>query len=162
MKVWHKYGIGAFSGTIDLGVFRPVKRRIASIMRRWVEPRSTEQNSIFGAIGHNLAIVYHDADGGYIQDLGVYAQRYYDEIEVDKEFDPTKSRYGIFVKMMYNWQKSDPEFVDLSAVTKEDIITHESPVLTVKDAVEAGLLPVVTDYEELDTPMGLPELPPGS
>jgi len=151
MKVRFKYGIRTYSGTLDEMVYGSYRKHRLCIGRVYVIPVLTEQNALLGAIGKNLAKIYGEADGGYVQDLGVYARR--NEANTPySQLVPT--RYAIFIKMMFAWQESDPEFVDLSAVTIEDIVTHEAPVISVKDAIDAGLLRKVVRYDELDSEIG--------
>jgi len=152
MKVKFKYGIITYSGTLDEMSYGSFRQHTLCIGRKYVKPAPTEQNAIMGAIMKNLSKIYAEADGGYIQDLGVYAVRNGKQNVPKGQLIPT--RYAIFVKMMFAWQESDPEFVDLSAVTIEDIVTHEAPVISVKDAVDADLLARVMDYDELDSEIG--------
>ena len=153
MKVWFKYGIGAYGGTIDEATFRPQVRRLASIMRKWVMPKLTDQNTAFGAIGKNLGLVWAAAAPGYKADFLLYAQRYFTEHLQDSEFDPIKSRYGHFTAMMYAWQKSDPTHIDLATVTVDDILLSAAPVKCVDFAIEALFLPEIAEYSDLVNPI---------
>lgn len=152
MKVKFKYGIRTYSGTLDEMTYGSFRKHTLCIGRKYVKPAFTDQNAKMGAIMKNLSALYAEADEGYLDDLGVYAVRNGRQNVPYGRLVPT--RYAIFVKMMHAWQESDPEFVDLSAVTIEDIVSHESPVISVRDAVAAGLLARVKDYDELDTEIG--------
>ncbi len=54
----------------------------------------------------------------------------------------------IFNKMMWNMQKAMPEKVNLQKITRELIESQNLPCKTVRDAVEAGLLPAVKNYRK--------------
>jgi hypothetical protein len=47
---------------------------------------------------------------------------------------------------MYNMAKADPG-IDLKTLTREYIYMHDLPCISVKKAVEAGILPEVYMYE---------------
>ena len=50
---------------------------------------------------------------------------------------------------MYNLPKVEP-YIELEAITREQIEANNLPCRSVKRAVEAGLLPRVGGYEMLD------------
>jgi hypothetical protein len=56
---------------------------------------------------------------------------------------------NIYLKMMHQLAKSYPE-IDLKTITRDYIYDNNLPCISVKRAVEAGLLPPVTDWELLD------------
>ena len=49
--------------------------------------------------------------------------------------------------MMWNMQKTMPDQVDLKTITKEQIYDNNLPCKTLKQAIEAGLLPEVEGYQ---------------
>lgn len=149
MKVTHKYGIGSFSGTIDLAVFRPSRSGLTSIMRRWVYPKLSEQNEVFATISKNLKIIWSASTIGYKTDFATYCRRYNSEYPPANGFDAGWTAYGAFCKMMYAWQAADPAHVDLSVISPEDMATVGAVVSSVYNVVDLGYLPVVTDYEDL-------------
>jgi hypothetical protein len=56
---------------------------------------------------------------------------------------------SFYMKLMYDMAKADNSII-LSTLTREEIYTRELPCISVKRAVEAGLLPVVYDYQSFD------------
>jgi hypothetical protein len=59
------------------------------------------------------------------------------------------SAYNFFMKLMYAWQESDPEHVDLSTVTIADIVAMDADVRTVARAIGAMYLRRVRPYADL-------------
>jgi len=53
---------------------------------------------------------------------------------------------NLYLKMFYAMQKALPE-VDLLTITREQIEMQNLPCKTVKNAIDAGLLPKVNDYQ---------------
>jgi len=54
--------------------------------------------------------------------------------------------------MMHQLAKSYPE-IDLKTITRDYIYENDLPCISVKRAVEAGILPPVRDWELLDSPL---------
>jgi hypothetical protein len=54
--------------------------------------------------------------------------------------------------MLYRLRKAVPT-VNLVTITPVDVVAGELPVRTVREAVEYGILPIVSRYEELDHPI---------
>ena len=53
--------------------------------------------------------------------------------------------WGLFLKLM--WAMAKMRGLDLEFLTRETIESENLPCRSVKDAVEAGLLPMVKGYE---------------
>jgi hypothetical protein len=51
--------------------------------------------------------------------------------------------------MLWAMQAKYPDLVNLSTITKDEIIAQDLPCRSVKRAVEAGLLPKIPGYEYL-------------
>lgn len=150
-KVYYQFGIGALRGTIANGVHYPARSRTCGYIRRWVLPSATDQNTILGNIATNLASVWASASVGYKENFKTYAQRYYSTNSGPEGFDPNRSSYAHFIKMMYAWYDSDPTHVDLLAVSKADIVAAHSPVEDLEQAINANLLPPVPNYDNLSS-----------
>jgi hypothetical protein len=65
------------------------------------------------------------------------------------ETQPLRTWTNVYNKLMFAMQKALPETVDLANITREQIYAQNLPCKTVKAAVEAGLLPVVKNYEAM-------------
>ncbi len=147
MKVKFKYGIKTYSGLIDEMVYGSYRKDELCLGREFVYPTLTENNHALGSTMQNLASVYRNISPTYLQDLKKYALRNgQDNVPKDKVI-PTA--FSLFLKMMYAWLESDPEHVNLSAVTLADIVALDAPVRTIKRAVDAGFLHRVEVYADL-------------
>jgi len=154
MKVTFKYGIGTFQGKIDNSVFWPQKSGLASVMRKFTYPTLTSQNETIGLIGKNLALIWSQILSGWKADISTYAQRYYTQYGSEDMFDPARSPYAFYTKVMWNWYKDDPDHIDLSTLTMEDIIaTGTDKIDTVMTCIENGYLRSIDMYEDLISSM---------
>ncbi|OQC35397.1 MAG: hypothetical protein BWX63_02391 [Bacteroidetes bacterium ADurb.Bin041] len=148
MKVTFKYGIGTFLGKIDNSVFWPQKSGLASVMRKFTYPTLTIQNERIGLISKNLALIWHQIRSGWRADIYTYALRYYTQYGSEDMFDPARSPYAFYTKAMWNMYKDDPDNVDLSTITIEDIRANDD-MQTVKKCIENGYLRSIDMYNDL-------------
>lgn len=149
MKIIYQYGIGAMSGKLDGLVHQMAHSRLGSTGRVFVYPRLTENNETFGARGSNLAELWRTVMQDYKDDLKTYAQRYFSEHQMDGIWDPNRSTYSFFCKMLYAWHNSDPEHIDLSSINREDVISLGTFITTVKNAITNGFLDTISNYDDL-------------
>jgi len=150
MKITFKYGIGTFQGKIDNSVFWPQKSGLASVMRKFTYPTLTSQNTKIGNIGKNLALIWSVIDPAWKADISTYAQRYYTQYGSEDMFDPARSPYAFYTKVMWNWYKDDPEHIDLSTLTMEDIIaTGTGKIVCIENCVSNGYLRSIDKYDDL-------------
>lgn len=150
MKVTFKYGIGTFQGKLDNSVFWPQKSGLASVMRKFTYPTLTIQNEKIGLIGKNLALIWRQILSGWKADIYTYALRYYTQYGSEDMFDPARSPYAFYTKVMWNWYKDDPDHIDLSTITMEDIIaTGTDKVDDVKTCIVNGYLRSIDFYNDL-------------
>jgi hypothetical protein len=147
MKVKFKYGIKTYSGTIDEMVYGSYRDGKLCIGREYVYPKLTENNTLTGKSIINLASVYRNVSPAYLQDLKTYTARNGKENTPKNKLKPTV--FALFIKMMYAWQESDSEHVDLQTVTVADIVALVAPVKTIAGAIEEELLPSVSIFEDL-------------
>jgi hypothetical protein len=152
-KTVYQYGIKAISGTLDGLVHMPCQSGFGSYTREWVMPTLTADNHLKGAVCQNLASVWHNCAAAYITDIKTYTQRYFQEHLSPLDWDPCWAPFGMFLKMMYGWQASDPEHVDLSTVTVGDIISLDADVKTIARAVTAEFLPFISVSDDLTHPI---------
>ncbi|HNX37746.1 MAG TPA: hypothetical protein PKI15_05235 [Candidatus Cloacimonadota bacterium] len=151
MKVTFKYNIGTYSGTLNEMTYGRYRDGMVCIGRKWVVPAVTPQQTALVDVAKNLSVLYKSLSLEYKANLKTYALRYGAEHVPLSELPPTC--YAIFIKIMYAYQKSAGLTVNLATLTKSDLSTLSAPVVTIKDTVEAGLLPTVTDYEALTDEM---------
>lgn len=149
MKVTFLYGIGTFANTINGGVYRAGKSGQVSYMRKWVMPRLTENNTKFGSIATNLRLLWSSLGGSWKADLVTYGLRYFSQYLSEGVWDPNKSSYAFYMKLMYAWQKYDEEHVDLEAVTYEDVQALGTPISTIKNCIDNDFLVSIDSYSDL-------------
>lgn len=147
MKVWFKNMILSYSGKCDGLVYYYNEKLGRMMSRRHVIPRPTENNTRFSSIAANLKAL--NISEGYKQDLRDYTIRY----STLKQFktQPCLNWYSVFTILM--WEMSKTLGIDLATITREQIETQNLPCRTVKQAVEADLIPAVNGYERMMNPM---------
>jgi hypothetical protein len=154
MKVTFKGAIGSYSGYYDQMVFSPTPNKLGSIARRWVKPAVTPQQSVLKTISANLKVIWTAADAAYKQDLKDYATKINVEMSSSHElYTAYTNGYAEFVRMMYAWRDIDVEHVFLETVSVADIVSIEAPVVSVIEAITAGLLVNVPGSETMDSPI---------
>jgi hypothetical protein len=112
-----------------------------------VKPKTGSQNILFSQISANLKALA--LSEGYKRDLKDYTISY----STLKEFQakPCLNWYSVFTRIM--WAMKDALGLDLATLTREQIETDNLPCISVKNAVLAGLIPAVRNYERLDNPI---------
>lgn len=146
MKVLFKYGIGAFSGTISDGVYSMTKNQTGSYMRKWVKPRLTSNNTLFGTIAKNLASVWADVSVGYKDDMSLYVDLWNTEHnDPNNPFSTRMTSFGCWVRMMHLFHDLDEGHIDLSSITYADLLTVGSDIMNIAAAIENGYMDNVTD-----------------
>jgi hypothetical protein len=146
MKVKFKYGINTYSGTLDQMVYGSYRDGNLCIGRQYVYPTLTAHNTALGSIVKNLAGIWAGATALFKADLKTYAGRYANEVIPKSQGAP--SCYALFLKMMHAWADSDAN-IDLATLTAEDITASGTVMNTVKNCVDSGFLPAVSNYATL-------------
>jgi len=147
MKVKFKYGIRTYSGTVDEMVYGSYRGGRLCIARQWVYPRLTDNNTLLGGIGKNLAALWAEVSADYKADLKTYSQRHGTENVPKTQLVP--NAYSLFIKMMYAWRDDDPEHVDLGTITGDDVDTIGANIATVKNCIDNGYLAKISVYDDL-------------
>ncbi|HOH46882.1 MAG TPA: hypothetical protein PLX59_03515 [Candidatus Cloacimonadota bacterium] len=144
MRARFKAGVSAYSGTLDGVVFCHLRRENIVFVRRYVYPTITENNHKLGSTTANLHSI--QPSDGYKEDMRNYQWRY--NTLRENEGKTIRSWVNMYLKLMREMAKRDSS-IDLQTLTREEIYQRDLPCITVKRAVEAGLLPVVFDYAHL-------------
>ena len=154
MKVVFKFGIGAFSGTIQEGVYSMTRNKTGSIMRKWVRPKLTTNMTELGSITKNLAKIWNTCSAGYRLDLKTYCNRWNSEyLDPNDPFSPRVTSYGIFTKLLYAFRDSDPTHIDLETITYSDLQTVGTDIASVSDSIDNGFLATISVYDDLTATM---------
>ncbi len=143
MKATFKTGIAGLTGKLDEGIFyfHPKLKRV--LVRSFPKMPKLSQNEDYTQISRIL---------GGIKPSEAYKKNFKSYLSILRDDNPELSVanwYNLYVKMMWAMQAQFPEDVDLKALTRSQIQAQSLPCITIKAAVEAGLLPSVTGYEQL-------------
>jgi hypothetical protein len=142
MKVTFQYGLAGYTGKADGLVYCYSKELGRVYARRNTYPKLTAENERVGSI--TAALFAIKPSKAYINDLYPYRARY--NALRENHQHPMRSWSALYLKMMYNMAKEDPT-IDLRTLTREEIYSRDLPCISIKSAVEAGLLPEVFGYE---------------
>ena len=130
MKVKFQYGLAGYTGKADGLVYCFDRTSGIVYARKKVYPRLTEENARIGTISHNL-FALKPANG-----LRENSSR------------PLRSWVNLYLRLMANMAKLYPD-IDLKTITRQQIYQDNLPCISVKNAVEAGILPPVKGYERM-------------
>ncbi|MCB5263150.1 MAG: hypothetical protein LHW64_01120 [Candidatus Cloacimonetes bacterium] len=147
MKTKFKYGISAYSGTIDEITFGSYKNGTVCIARKYVMPKLTENNAELGTTAKNLATIYGECSEDYKSDLRTYADLYARQVSGPKKIGP--NGYAIFVKLFYTVAAANLGTVDLKSLSYGDLSTLFPEITNIAASVNEGYLPYVTGAELL-------------
>jgi len=114
------------------------------VARRYVYPKLSGQNSSFASRNTNLFRL--NPSEGYRNDCREYIHTY--NATPNGQESPIRSWNNLYIKLMSALARNDPE-LDLRTLTREEIYAHQLPCISIKSAVEAGLLPKVKHWEQL-------------
>lgn len=145
MKVKFTRGYPGISGKSDGIVYCYSRSTGLFYARRYARPEITESNKRVGGIAKNLFRI--DPSPGYRNDLSLYLSRY--NALKENRARPVRSWTNMYLKLMYAMAKSDPT-LDLRSLSREEIYARDLPCISLKRAIEAGILPAVHDYEGFD------------
>lgn len=150
MKVKFKYGIGSFSGTLELATFYETPNGGASFMRRWVKPKLTAQNAELGVISKNMATMWGECSEDYKANLVIYCEKYqvhYRDPENPFQIKPTS--FAMFVKMFYRLAAANIGTIELKSLSFGDLSTLFPEITNVNSAINEGYLEFVPGCELL-------------
>ncbi|MDD2230259.1 MAG: hypothetical protein PHY48_12710 [Candidatus Cloacimonetes bacterium] len=144
MKVVFNYGLAGYSGKLMDLVYYMDKTEGRVCARRYRYPRLTQENERVGRTSEQLFAIL--PSNAYKDNLRLYLMRYNCLKNTPK---PLRSWVNLYIHLMHNMAKAMPE-VDLTTITREQIYAQDLPCISIKRAVEAGLLPEVSGYERME------------
>lgn len=139
MKVRMKKNTVQYSGKLDGLLYYYHSGLEVTLARRKPQMPLQQMNTRYKNISKALKKINPSAQ---------YKQNFKDYLVLLKEFydDITMiSWHNLYVKMMWNLEKQNPS-IDLTKLTRQQIVEQDLPVRTLKKAVEAGLLPKAKGY----------------
>ena len=144
MKVTLKAGLKGYSGKFDDMIYYYHPRLGRTLMRHKPEQvKPTLMNDTYRSVSKNLKAL--EISAAYKADFSTYLSKLRDEQE-DVHYI---SWYNLFIKMMWALQAADPE-INLATLSRTQIEQDNLPCISVKAAVEAGLLQQVKGYKSLN------------
>jgi hypothetical protein len=157
MKVHFRNMISGYRGKCDGLVYYYNPRLNRILVRPYKKPKPTEHTARFAAIGHNLKTLAPSE--GFKADCSVYADLWNHSRR--GRHSPIPNWYNVYTKLMYALAKKydgtqggeNPIVVDLSTITRTFIYDNDLPCISVKRAIEAGLLTSVNGYDLLTSEM---------
>ncbi len=142
MKVTFQNGITGFSGKSGDIIFCYNRLFQTVYARRNTYPARSGENDRIGRITGNLYKISISED--YKEDMRLYLMRYNSLRENHRK--PLPNWSSLYLKLMYKMAKAMPE-LDLGTITMEQIHSLDLPCISIRRAVEAGLLPKVLDWQ---------------
>jgi hypothetical protein len=146
MKATRANLLGEFTGKLDGLIYYRRRSNGKLYVRRQFRFKNHPSHQGFSSA--QKAIYAINPSEGYKQNLKDYLNYYSRLPESDNK--SYQAWTNIYAKLMFAMQKAMPDTVDLRAITRTQIEQQSLPCITVKAAVEAGLLPKVKGYERLD------------
>jgi hypothetical protein len=144
MKVHLSKGINGYSGTSDGAVYYYHPKLKMCLVREYVKPNNKPNTDRTKAIMANLKLIQPSAD--YKINFKAYLY-YYNDLKECRD-KPVLSWYNLYIKMLFALQSQYPS-VSLLTLSRAQIYAENLPCKTVCAAVEAGLLPLVPNYDSL-------------
>lgn len=143
MKVKYKYNLLGYSGKIDDLIYYIDKRTGRPLVRRAFTFKNHPGQAPFGNAQKQIYTLNPSED--YKHNLFDYCMSYNTLPEAEEK--PLFTWTQVYNKLMWAMQKAIPELVDLKTITREQIYEENLPCKSLKDAIEADLLPAVSGYE---------------
>lgn len=145
MKTRMQFGMMPISGKAGELVFCHNRRTGGMYAREYTYPKLTENHHQMGGVAKNLFRLMPSDDFKY--DCRTYA--YFYATARNNRGVKIWTWSNCYLHLMYAMAKLMPE-IDLNTITREEIYQRDLPCISIKRAVEAGLLEVVDNYERLD------------
>jgi hypothetical protein len=139
VKVKFRHAVKAFQGKFKAEGLVYCKYNDGALYRVRQYPRYTasDHNHEIGNAGRNLGMLFRTLSVEFKNDLKTYSALMTNYTDLGNKIPA--NCYANYNRMMFALKKQIPE-IDLSTITKEDILKHEYPVITVVEAMKAGLL----------------------
>jgi hypothetical protein len=145
MKAKVKLALPGYTGKMDDMVIYFNSKLNCLVSRRYVKPKHSPSNTNFTAavrLSKTLGI-----SPGYLEDCRKYVTLYNSK---NRRHGRSLSCWtNMLVRMLLRLQKFHPE-IDLTTLTRQQIIENVYPCRTVTEAIGAGLLEKVNGYGLLD------------
>lgn len=149
MKVKYKHLLQGYSGHTDDMIYYMDKRSGRTLARKAFTFKNHPGQPAFRAAQRQIYALKPST--GYKLNLQDYCNYY--NVLPEGEARPLYSWCHVYNRLMWAMRREMPETVDLSTITRAQITEQNLPCRTLKDAIDAGLLPAVTGYERFNSPI---------
>ena len=143
MKVLFKHMVQGFTGKADDSVIYYNRRLNKCFVRRRPKFKNHPGQPPFAEISRNIAKI--NPSTAYKKDLSRYLDLY-NQLKQNK-YTAVHSWNNLYLKLLFKMRDS-LEDINLAFITRTEIYERDLPCISVKRAIEAGLLPRVKDYED--------------
>jgi|WetSurMetagenome_2_1015567.scaffolds.fasta_scaffold448000_1 hypothetical protein len=152
MKVKFRHAVKAFHGKFKAEglVYCKYNDGALYLTRKYPHYTPSDQNHKIGNAGKNLGNLFKQFSEEYKNDLKIYSKLLVNYTDLSEKIPA--SYYNVYTKMMWALKRQIPE-IDLSTITKDDIMKHEYHVRTVLEAMKAGLLLKIPEANILEHKM---------
>lgn len=144
MKTRFQYGLPGFSGKVGELTYCYDRRSGTVYARRYRYPKLKDNHHRMGRIAQNLFALRPSEE--FKHDCRNYANAY------ARGKSPRQARIGTwsncYLHLMYALSRAYPQ-IDLESLGREQIYAQDLPCISIKRAVEAGLLDPVPDYQRM-------------
>jgi hypothetical protein len=120
------------------------------ITRKYPVMEIEEHHHTFGKMARNLAVMFRTLLPAYIDDLKNYTALLSRTTNLNEKLPAT--HYAVYLRMMWKLKHMFPE-IDMATITREDILKHEYPVRSIKEAMENELLIKLEEANMLNSRM---------
>lgn len=145
MKATHAHLLGEFTGHLDELIYYRNKKNGKLYVRRRFKFKNHPAHPVFTKIIQNIYALAPSEE--YKQNLQTYVALFNTNLPEGKK--PLHTWTNAYTILMFALQKAFPETVNLSTLTRDQIHSQNLPCNCVKQAIEAGLLAPVKNYELL-------------
>lgn len=148
MKATFEYGFRGMSGKRDDSIFYYHSKRQVCLVRAKPKFEPNARTEKMKIIMKNLSLLNPSQE--YKQDFIDYLDDYNSLKE--NRGNQLISWSNLYMKVLYKMAKVNPA-VNLQTLSREQIYSDNLPCKSVKDAINAGLLPMVVGYERFNKPI---------
>jgi len=145
MRVTFKNMINGYTSKADNSIIYYIRKTNSFYIKRRPMGGHHHARDDFALVMKNLRKL--KPDFYYKEDFSFYVDRF-NQLPQNK-YGAVITWNNLWMKVMFSMAKMLPS-IDLKTITRQEIYDNDLPCLSVKRAVEAGLLPWVKGYERFD------------
>ncbi len=149
MKVKYRNQVHGLTGNNDGLIYYIDRKSGVTLARKKFTLKNHPEHPGFRNVQKQIYAVQPSRE--YIYNLTDYIYDY--NYLPGNELKHLRTWTNLYNKLMFAMLQAMPETVDLKTITREQIYSQNLPCKTLRDAIDAGLLPKVDGYERWDKPI---------